>query len=47
MQGLLMKTLEGRDNSEYQFITKGDDAGVFVIVVQTVNGIETRKIIVH
>ena len=47
LQGVMMKTLEGTGNAEYQFVTKGDEPGVFAVVVQTINGIETRKIIVH
>ena len=45
--GLMIDEMHGTDNSEYQFITRIKDLGVFLVVIQTPKGMETRKIIVH
>jgi len=46
-QGFMIDEMQGKDNSEYQFITRIKDAGVFLVVVQTPKGTETHKVIVH
>jgi hypothetical protein len=45
--GLMMEAMEGKNNSEYQFITSMRDAGLFLVVIQTPKGIHTRKVIVY
>jgi hypothetical protein len=45
--GILIDQMQGADIAEYQFITRIRDAGVFLVVIQTPQGMETRKIIVH
>lgn len=45
--GLLIDEMLGLENAEYQFITRIKDPGVFLVVIQTPQGMETRKIIVH
>jgi hypothetical protein len=45
--GLMLKAMEGNENSEYQFITSLKDSGLYLIVIQSPAGIETRKVIVH
>jgi hypothetical protein len=47
MQGVMKNGLEGTSTSEYQFVTQVDEAGLFLVVIQTSRGIETRKIIVY
>jgi hypothetical protein len=46
-RGLLVENMEGRDRSEYQFITSLNDSGLYVVVIQTPQGIESRKVIVY
>lgn len=46
-RGLLVQQMDGRDNSEYQFVTSLKDSGLYVVTIQTPNGVETRKVIVH
>ena len=46
-RGLQLQEMKGQNNSEYQFITSLKDAGVFLVVIQTRKGIETRKVVVH
>ena len=45
--GLIIDEMQGADNSEYQFITRIKDSGVFLVVIQTPNGLETRKVVVY
>ena len=45
--GLMIDEMYGTDNSEYQFIARIKDSGVFLVVIQTPSGIETRKVVVH
>jgi hypothetical protein len=47
MQGVMKKGLEGSSSSEYQFITQTNEAGLYLVIIQTNKGIETRKIIVY
>jgi hypothetical protein len=46
-KGIVMDEMAGADNSEYQFITRIKDSGIYLVVVQTPKGMETHKIIVH
>lgn len=46
-KGILMEEMTGADNSEYQFITRLRDSGIFLVVIRTPKGMETHKIIVH
>lgn len=46
-KGILMEEMSGTGNSEYQFITRLRDSGIFLVVVQTPSGMETHKIVVH
>lgn len=46
-KGILMEEMTGTDNSEYQFITRLRDSGIFLVVIRTPKGMETHKIIVH
>jgi hypothetical protein len=46
-RGILLETMEGQNQSEYQFITTVKDPGVYMIVIQTPEGIETRKLIAY
>ena len=45
--GIMIDEMQGTDHSEYQFITRIKDSGLFLVVIQTPAGMETRKIIVH
>lgn len=46
-KGILIDEMAGADNSEYQFITHIRDSGLYLVVVQTPQGMETHKIIVY
>jgi hypothetical protein len=46
-RGLMVATMEGRDRLEYQFITSLNDSGLYVVVIQTPQGMESHKIIVY
>jgi hypothetical protein len=46
-RGILVSDMEGRGRSEYQFITTLKDSGLYVVVVQTPQGMESHKIIVY
>jgi hypothetical protein len=46
-RGIMMETMEGKNQSEYQFITTVKDPGVYMIVIQTPQGVETRKVIAY
>ena len=46
-RGFQVQEMKGLNNSEYQFITSMKDAGVYLVVIQTRKGIETRKVVVH
>jgi hypothetical protein len=45
--GLQIQEMTGANNSEYQFISSLKDSGTYLIVIQTRNGSETRKLVVH
>lgn len=45
-KGIMIDEMHGADNSEYQFITRLRDSGVFLVVIQTPQGMETHKVIV-
>ncbi len=44
-RGVFLQEMSGNDNSEYLFTTSVNDPGIYVIVIQTPKGIETRKIV--
>lgn len=46
-KGIMIDAMQGMDYSEYQFITRIKDSGIFLVVIQTPKGIETHKVIVH
>jgi hypothetical protein len=46
-RGLLVENMEGRDRLEYQFTTTLKDSGLYVVVIQTPQGMESYKIIVY
>jgi hypothetical protein len=46
-RGLVQQSMNGNNNSEYLFTTSVNDPGVYMVVIQTSNGIETRKIIAY
>lgn len=46
-KGIIVDEMNGTDNSEYQFITRLRDSGVFLVVIQTPQGMETHKVIVY
>jgi hypothetical protein len=46
-RGIVQESVNGNNNSEYLFTTTVKDPGVYMIVIQTSNGIETRKIIAY
>lgn len=45
--GVIVDSMEGFNNSEYQFVTKMKERGLFLVVIQTSTKIETQKIIVY
>lgn len=45
-KGILMEEMSGEGNSEYQFITRLRDSGIYLVVIQTPKGTETHKVIV-
>ena len=47
VKGILIDEMASADNSEYQFITRIKDSGIYLVVVQTPQGMETHKIVVH
>ncbi len=46
-RGLMVDEMRDSGNTEYQFITRLRDSGMYVVVIQTPNGTETHKLIVH
>ena len=46
-RGVMIESMEGMNNAEYQFITSMKDSGLYLVVIQTPKGIETRKVIVY
>ena len=46
-KGVIIDEMQGAFHSEYQFIRRIKDSGIFLVVIQTPKGMETRKIIVH
>lgn len=46
-RGMMTENLNGTNNSEYLFTTTVKDPGVYMIVIKTSTGIETRKIIAY
>jgi hypothetical protein len=46
-RGLTLAQSQGNNSSEYQFSHSVKDAGVYMVIVQTPDGIETRKVIAH
>jgi hypothetical protein len=46
-RGIMLESIEGKDNSEYQFTLNVKDPGVFLVVIQTPKGVETRKVIAY
>lgn len=45
--GLRTTSMADKGKSEYQFMTRMKDPGLYMIVIQTASGIETRKVIIH
>jgi hypothetical protein len=45
--GIMIQGMHGRQRSEYQFTSALKDAGMYLVVIQTPKGIETRKIILQ
>lgn len=45
-RGLHVQGMSDKGNSEYQFITNLKDSGIYLVVIQTRKGIETRKLVV-
>jgi hypothetical protein len=46
-RGIQVYGMQGSGQSEYQFISGLKDTGMYLVVIQTPNGIETRKIVVQ
>lgn len=46
-RGILLQSWSGQSQSEYLFKTSVKDPGVYMIIVQTRSGVETRKIVVY
>jgi hypothetical protein len=46
-RGTLSHQMEGINNAEYQFTGAAKDSGIYLVTIQTREGLETRKLIVH
>lgn len=46
-RGVMMQDMSGSSNSEYQFKTSMNDTGLYLVVIQTPTGMETRKVVVY
>jgi hypothetical protein len=47
IRGFEIQTITGQSKTEYQFTTSLKDSGMYLVVIQTPKGVETRKIIVY
>jgi hypothetical protein len=46
-KGIQVYEMEGSGQSEYQFISSLKDSGMYLVVIQSPNGMETRKIVIN